>query len=113
MKSKSLAMIVAVVVIVVCFMYMFSSGYMMGSPVQTNISDSQFANFFSRMTSLGPELKCNPGSADSVDPKTGARVVESSYYTGGLTPGGYCDDQQVVRSAMDYRLVSAEPALGD
>jgi len=105
-------MIVAVVVVVMCLMCMFSSGYM-GSPVQTNISDSQFGNFFSRMTSLGPELRCNPGSADAVDPKTGARVVESSYYTGGLTPGGYCDDQQVVRSAMDYKLVSAEPALGD
>lgn len=113
MKSKSLAIIAVVVVIVVCFMYMFSSGYMMGSPVQTNISDSQFGNFFSRMTSLGPELKCNPGSADAVDPNTGERTVESSYYTGGLTPGGYCDDQQVVRAAMDYRLVSAEPALGD
>lgn len=113
MKSGSLPMILAVVVVVMCFMYMFSSGYMMGSPVKTNISDAQFGNFFDRMTKLGPELKCNPGSADAVDPSTGARAVQSSYYTGGLLPGGYCDDQQVVRASMDYKLLGAEPALGD
>ncbi len=113
MKNGSLSMIAAVAVIAICFMYMFSSGYMMGSPVQTNISDAQFGNFFSRMTKLGPELKCNPGSADSVDPRTGLRTIESSYYTGGLLPGGYCDDQQVVRASMDYKLVGAAPALGD
>jgi hypothetical protein len=113
MKFTKIAMIGAVVLIVLCLMFGFSSGYMMGSPVQTNISDAQFGNFFSRMTKLGPELKCNPGSADIVDPKTGARTVESSYYTGGLLPSGYCDDQQVVRASMDYKLVGSEPALGD
>ena len=45
MKNGSLSMIAVVGVILLCFMYMFSSGYMMGSPVQTNISDAQFGNF--------------------------------------------------------------------
>jgi hypothetical protein len=94
-------------------MFGLTSGYMSGSPVKTNISDAEFANFFSRMTTLGPELKCNPGSADIVDPRTGARSVQSSYYTGGLLPGGYCDDQEVVRSSMDYKLLGSTPALGD
>ena len=91
----------------------YTSGYMMGSPVQTNISDASFANFFSRMTTLGPELRCNPGSADAVDPRTGERSVQSSYYTGGLLPGGYCDDQEVVRASMDYKLVGKDAQLGD
>jgi hypothetical protein len=113
-KSGDLVAIVVLVVIVVCLMYMFSSKYVMeGHPVQTNITDSQFAGFFDRMTKLGPELKCTPGSADAVDPKTGARVVQSAYYTGGLLPGGYCDDMQVVRGAMDYKLVGDESALGE
>jgi hypothetical protein len=113
MKFTKMYLIAAVVIIVLCLMSGVSSGYMMGSPVQTNISDTQFGNFFNRMTKLGPELRCNPGSADAIDPNTGARTVESSYYTGGLLPGGYCDDQQVVRASMDYKLVGSEPALGD
>jgi hypothetical protein len=113
-KAGDLVSIAVLTVLVVCLMYMFSSGYRLGgSPVQTNISDSSFSGFFDRMTKLGPELRCNPGSADKVDPATGARAVESSYYTGGLLPGGYCDDQEVVKAAMDYRLVGVEPALGD
>jgi hypothetical protein len=106
-------MIGAIILLALFILFRMSSGYMMGSPVQTNISDASFENFFSRMTTLGPELRCNPGSADAVDPKTGARTVQSSYYTGGLLPGGYCDDQQVVRASMDYKLVGVEPALGD
>jgi hypothetical protein len=113
MKFTKTVLIGAIVLLALFLMFRMTSGYMMGSPVQTNISDAQFGNFFSRMTKLGPELKCNPGSADVVDPKTGARTVESSYYTGGLLPGGYCDDQQVVRASMDYKLVGSEPALGD
>ena len=113
-KTGDLVAIAVLVVIVVCLMYMFSSKYaMQGYPVQTNISDAQFSGFFDRLTKLGPQLKCTPGSADVIDPATGARVVQSSYYTGGLLPGGYCDDQQVVRGAMDYKLTGAEPALGD
>jgi hypothetical protein len=103
--GKKMIVIVAVVIaLFLLFRKSFTSGY---APVQTNISDSQFANFFSRMTSLGPELKCNPGSAD----KNGK--VQSSYYTGGLSPGGYCDDQEVVKSAIDYKLVGGDAVLGD
>ena len=83
-----------------------ASGYT-GYPVQTNISDSMFDNFFSRMTKLGPELKCNPGSADANG------KVMSSYYTGGLLPGGYCDDQKVVNEAANYKLVGKDAQLGD
>jgi len=108
MSLKTVAVAIAVFILLVMIYNSITSGYAMsGSPVQTNISDSQFANFFSRMTSLGPELKCNPGSAD----KDGK--VMSSYYTGGLLPGGYCDDQQVVNAASNYKLVGVEPALGD
>ena len=113
MKFSKSYLLIIVLVIVAFLAYQNTSGYMTGFPVTTNISDSAFANFFSRMTKLGPELKCNPGSADIVDPKTGARTVQSSYYTGGLLPGGYCDDQQVVNEAANYKLVGSEPALGD
>jgi len=107
LKTVGLALLLLVVLF---FVFKSTSGYMMvGSPVQTNISDSQFSNFFSRLTNdpLGPQLKCNPGSAD----KDGK--VMSSYYTGGLLPGGYCDDQKVVSEAINYKLVGVEPALGD
>jgi hypothetical protein len=100
-------LIIVIAVIVVLFLLFgkkFTSGY---ASVETNISDAQFGDFFSRMTSLGPELKCNPGSAD----KDGK--IQSSYYTGGLLPGGYCDDQEVVKSAMDYKLVGGDAVLGD
>lgn len=108
LSLKKIAVAIAVFILLVIIYNSTVSGYTMsGSPVQTNISDSQFANFFSRMTKLGPELKCNPGSAD----KNGK--VMSSYYTGGLLPGGYCDDQQVVNAASNYKLVGVEPALGD
>ena len=108
MSLRTVAIAIAVFILLVMIYNSTVSGYTMsGSPVQTNISDSQFANFFSRMTKLGPELKCNPGSAD----KNGK--VMSSYYTGGLLPGGYCDDQQVVNAASNYKLVGVEPALGD
>jgi hypothetical protein len=108
MNMKTLAM-VAVVVLVLFFVFRSTSGYFTGFPVQTNISDQKFANFFSRMTKLGPELKCNPGSAD----KDGK--VMSSYYTGGLLTGGYCDDQKVVKSSMDWKFKeSKKPVmLGD
>ena len=112
--SKSYLLII-VLVIVAFFAYQNTSGYMMtGFPVTTNITDSSFANFFSRMTKLGPELKCNPGSPDgfinqagdfSATPKDGyKRKVMSSYYTGGLLPGGYCNDQEVVAAAINYKL---------
>jgi hypothetical protein len=108
MNMKTLA-IVAVVILVLFFVFRSTSGYLTGFPVQTNISDESFANFFSRMTKLGPELRCNPGSAD----KDGK--VMSSYYTGGLLPGGYCDDQKVVKSSMDWKFKeSKKPVmLGD
>ena len=108
MNMKTLAM-VAVVVIVLLLAYCSTSGYLTGFPVQTNISDKKFANFFSRMTKLGPELKCNPGSAD----KDGK--VMSSYYTGGLLPGGYCNDQEVVKSSMDWKFKESKKPmmLGD
>ena len=110
-KKSHLFILVAIVLLFLVFRN--TSGYMEGFPVTTNISDSTFANFFSRMTKLGPELKCNPGSADVVDPKTGERHVMSSYYTGGLLPGGYCDDQEVVNAAANYKLVGSEPPLGN
>jgi hypothetical protein len=113
MKLTKIVLIGAVILVALFLMTGFSSGYITGSPVQTNISDAQFGNFFNRMTKLGPELKCNPGSADAVDPRTGARTVQSSYYTGGLLPGGYCDDQKVVRASMDYKLVGPSMGLGD
>jgi hypothetical protein len=114
MKVSKTVLAVAVALLLLFFVFRGTSGYMVGHPVQTNISDSQFSNFFSRMTKLGPELKCNPGSADAVDPKTGKRHVMSSYYTGGLLPGGYCDDQQVVAEAMNYKLTGEKPdMLGD
>ena len=113
MKFRSSHIFIVVAVIVLLFVFRNTSGYISGFPVETNISDSKFANFFSRMTKLGPELKCNPGSADIVDPKTGKRHVQSSYYTGGLLPGGYCDDQEVVKAAIDYKLVGKEPPLGN
>jgi len=108
MNMKTLAM-VAVAVLVLFFVFRSTSPYIMGFPVQTNISDKKFANFFSRMTKLGPELKCNPGSAD----KDGK--VMSAYYTGGLLPGGYCDDQEVVKSSMDWKFKESKKPmmLGD
>ena len=113
MKFNKSYIIILVLALIMLLVVKNTSGYIVGFPVQTNISDSKFSNFFSRMTKLGPELKCNPGSADVVDPKTGKRHVMSSYYTGGLLPGGYCDDQEVVAAAADYKLVGKEPSLGD
>lgn len=114
MKFSKSYLLIIVLVIVAFLAYQNTSGYMTGFPVTTNISDSAFANFFSRMTKLGPELKCNPGSPDgfineagdfSATPKDGyKRHVMSSYYTGGLLPGGYCNDQEVVGKAINYKL---------
>ena len=114
MKKGSMNFIVTILVLVVILYVVFqaTSGYLSPASVQTNISDSSFAGFFNRMTKLGPELRCNPGSADKVDAK-GNRVVQSAYYTGGLTPGGYCDDQGVVSAAMNYKLVGSDAVLGD
>ena len=115
MKFRKSYLLIIVLVIVAYLAYQNTSGYhMAGFPVKTNITDNQFANFFSRMTKLGPQLKCNPGSPDgfinqagdfSATPKDGyKRHVMSSYYTGGLLPGGYCNDQEVVADAINYKL---------
>ena len=114
MKFSKSYLLIIVLVIVAFLVYRNTSGYMTGFPVTTDITDSAFANFFSRMTKLGPELKCNPGSPDgfinqagdfSKTPKDGYnRKVMSSYYTGGLLPGGYCNDQEVVAAAINYKL---------
>jgi hypothetical protein len=113
-KFRKSHLLILLLIVVLFLVFRNTSGYITGMPVTTDITDSQFSNFFSRMTKLGPELKCNPGSADEVDPKTGERQVMSSYYTGGLLPGGYCDDQQVVNAAANYKLVGpAQVPLGD
>ena len=114
MKFRKSYLLIIVLVIVAFLAYQNTSGYMSGFPVTTNISDSSFANFFSRMTKLGPELKCNPGSPDGFINQAGdisktyrkgdKRHVMSSYYTGGLLPGGYCNDQEVVGEAINYKL---------
>ena len=98
--------------ILVCFVTM-AVKHWNPFPVTTNISDSSFANFFSRMTKLGPELKCNPGSPDGFINQAGdisktyrkgdKRHVMSSYYTGGLLPGGYCNDQESVKGAINWK----------
>jgi hypothetical protein len=115
MKYSSVILAVVVIAVIVFVMCGAKSNYMLGYPVTTNISDSKFSNFFSKAfeSKLGPQLKCNPGSADMVDPKTGKRQVMSAYYTGGLTPGGFCDDQEVVRASMDYKLVGKDAPLGE
>ena len=115
MKINPAILVGVVIAVIVLVMYSSKSNYMLGYPVSTNISDSTFSNFFSKAfeSKLGPQLKCNPGSADMVDPKTGKRQVMSAYYTGGLTPGGFCDDQEVVRASMDYKLVGKDAQLGD
>ena len=114
MKFRKSHLLIIVLVIIAFLAYRNTSGYITGMPVTTNISDNQFANFFSRMTKLGPELKCNPGSADGFINQAGdisktyrkgdKRHVMSSYYTGGLLPGGYCNDQEVVGEAINYKL---------
>jgi hypothetical protein len=114
MKFSKSHLLIIVLVIVAFLAYRNTSGYISGFPVTTNISDSSFANFFSRMTKLGPELKCNPGSPDGFINQAGdisktyrkgdKRHVMSSYYTGGLLPGGYCNDQEVVAAAINYKL---------
>ena len=114
MKFRKSHLLIIVLVIVAFLAYRNTSGYITGMPVTTNISDNQFANFFSRMTKLGPELKCNPGSPDGFINQAGdisktyrkgdKRHVMSSYYTGGLLPGGYCNDQEVVAAAINYKL---------
>lgn len=116
MKFRKSHLLIIVIVIIAFLAYRNTSGYhMAGFPVKTNISDSMFSNFFSRLTAPGwPQLKCNPGSPDgfinqagdfSATPKKGyKRHVMSSYYTGGLLPGGYCNDQEVVGEAINYKL---------
>ena len=120
MKFRKSYLMIIVLVIVAFLAYKSTSGYMTGEsglnpfPVTTDITDSAFANFFSRMTKLGPELKCNPGSPDGFINQAGdisktyrkgdKRHVMSSYYTGGLLPGGYCNDQEVVGEAINYKL---------
>ena len=121
MKFSKSYLLIIVLVIVAFIAYKSTSGYMTGEsglnpfPVTTDITDSAFANFFSRLTAPGwPQLKCNPGSPDgfinqagdfSATPKDGyKRKVMSSYYTGGLLPGGYCNDQEVVAAAINYKL---------
>ena len=111
--SKNFFMILAILLIVLYLVYQATSGYSLRpAGVTTDLSDATYNNFFGTMTSLGPSLKCNPGAPDVVDAK-GNRKVQSSYYTGGLLPGGYCDDQEVVASAMDYKLLGSDAVLGD
>jgi hypothetical protein len=109
LKSKTTVRVfVAVVVVALLFLMFTKSGYA-GYPVRTDMPDSKFDGLFSKTfeSKLGPQLKCNPGSAD----KDGK--VMSSYYTGSLTPGGFCDDQAAVSSAMNYKLVGKDAPLGD
>jgi hypothetical protein len=120
MKFRKSHLLIIVIVIVAFLAYRNTSGYMTGMsglnpfPVKTNISDSMFDNFFSRMTKLGPQLKCNPGSPDGFINQAGdisktyrkgdKRHVMSSYYTGGLLPGGYCNDQESVKGAVNWKF---------
>ena len=123
MKFNKSIIIVLVLALVMKLFMQNTMGNIVGFPVQTNISDSKFANFFSRMTKLGPELRCNPGSPDGFINQAGKsvpagtkgaiRVVNSSYYTGGLLPGGYCNDQEVVGEAINYKLNDDTTMLGD
>ena len=120
MKRGSMSFVVVVVILLVVLYLVFqaTSGYSMKSSgmrpagVTTDMSDATYNNFFGTMTSLGPSLTCNPGAPDKVDAR-GNRTVQSSYYTGGLTPGGYCDDQEVVADAMNYKIIGNDAVLGD
>jgi hypothetical protein len=109
LKSKHAVRVLIVVVVVAVMFLMFTKSGYAGYPVSTDMPDSKFDSLFSSAfeSKLGPQLKCNPGSADA-DGK-----VMSSYYTGGLTPGGYCDDQAAVSSAMNYKLVGKDAPLGE
>jgi hypothetical protein len=109
LKGKNaVKVVVAVVFLAVLFLMLTKSGYV-GYPVKTNMPESKFDSLFATAldSKLGPQLKCNPGSAD----KDGK--IMSSYYTGGLMPGGYCDDQAAINSAMSYKLVGKDTPLGE
>jgi len=108
-KGKGAKILFALVVIAMIAFAMYTKSNYTGYPVQTNMSDAKFDSLFSSAfdSKLGPQLKCNPGSAD----KDGR--VMSSYYTGGLTPGGYCDDQEAVNAASNYKLVGQDAPLGE
>jgi hypothetical protein len=105
-KSKTIfRLFIAALIVAVVYLMVTKSGYV-GYPVKTDIPDSKFDGFFAR-TFESAQLACNPGSPD----KDGK--VMSSYYTGNLTPGGFCDDQAAVNSASNYKLVGTEAPLGD
>jgi hypothetical protein len=104
-------MIVILIALFVVYSLVTRSGYM---PVSiSSASKFDLDSYSDSVFGLTHSMSCNPGSADEVDPKTGARGVKSAYYTSGLIPGGMCSDQQTVNDLMAYKLRDTKYSLGD
>lgn len=108
-KNVAIALLIVLVVFIIYRTTNVSNYILSPQAVQTNIKEEGVKNVYD----LGISLKCTPGAPDKVDPKTGKRTVMSSYYTPGLLPGGYCDDQESVNEMANYKLIGEETPLGD
>ena len=73
-----------------CFMNMQMSGYDL-SPVKLEVSNNVKG---SDLNKLPHSTNCVPGSE------------KGGYYSKDLTPGGFCGDQELVRSSMSYKITS-------
>lgn len=87
-----LAMIVGILVLMYfkCFMSMKKSGYEL-SPEEIEVDKNVEGN---DINELPYSTACVPGSE------------KGGYYSKDLTPGGICGDQELVRSAMTYKITS-------
>jgi len=98
-------------VLFILFRLISTSGYM---PISIKSeSDYNYDVYHDSVLGLNYSPSCNPGSADQVDPTTGVRKIMSSYYTPGLLPGGYCDDQVTINKLMNYKINPDNIPLGD
>ena len=110
-KSSMLKLAGVLVIIFILYRLISTSGYM---PISiTSESDYDYDTYHNSVLGLNYSPSCNPGSADQVDPATGTRKVMSSYYTPGLLPGGYCDDQVAINKLMNYKINPTNIPLGD
>ena len=88
-NAPSCMSVVLIALIIICLMNCRSSSTYKLSPAPLKVKESEKS-----FDDLVYDIKCVPGP-DST----------AGYYTTNLTPGGYCLDQDMVNSAIDYEIL--------
>jgi hypothetical protein len=92
MKIKAIHIILILVVLAALYLFSGKSGYINMASVTTDLP------FDGIKTIIGSKLTSNLGCT----PGYGVTPENAAYYTVGLTPGGLCGDEQLVKSNIEY-----------